>query len=902
MAFSGAQTFLVDPSVVSGATEINLTKVRFFFKAKPDPVNNQSGIQNPGVTVFVVPTLNGVPDITAITTMPSARCEYEEVQVSSDATLPTDFVFEDLPSLATGYEYAAVVAFDGNDDFILWKSVLGERLLGTTNTPSPGSSGQYVGKWFEFVSNPPSANGNSVANSGIAAADQNQSAVADADALYIQDSWRPLNSTDLKFTVFCARYAINGSANLTPIATANTLVPASAVIHNPSGNVTVSLANGTVAYLAPSARYEYVAYDYSRSKTTGFRNGERAWQVRPYYPDSKTPTTVAVTANSSRVTTSMNFNDLYDVGLNPEYIVVVSENHGGGATRHDVREVNSIEANGVLIVTEPFSFTNAAAYFYKPPVGFVDTLFPAKVGGNLTDLLILRDSNANSAVRFVNNSIQSVTVVAGGTGYSNTDYVTFTGFENVATKVVGGYSANAKLVTNSTGGITQVYMANQGAGFVNTSAIVVAVTNSTGGSTGGSGANLVANVGMTVASEYSYVPSTEGYVKATELINPNVGDIVMDDEDLVSPLGSFLNTYLRLAYYRVAASDTLAGWTYHLDDDNSDNDFFHVTPGERSLHRFKKERVLPSWSNELIITYGVSGVASNGNGTAANNLSNNYSLTSNASVVTIVAASNNDFTVVRPGQINFVFSRYQINDDYTGEEGNYGNASAKGISNKVTFANGVAAEDIRVFLTAWKPANTDIKVYVKIHNSQDIDAFDDKEWTLLKQTSGFGLVSSQSDESDLVELGYGFSQWPNTAFTANGSVTTQSGNAVVVGSNTLFQSEVSVGDLVRVYSPLFSNTNHEVFLVTTVTSNTQITLNRPVTNNNIIGVGMKVDKLGYKHQAFNNIMNDNIVRYYNSVMAEYDTYNTMQVKIVMLADQEDMVPKIDSTQVVGVTA
>ena len=47
-------------------------------------------------------------------------------------------------------------------------------------------------------------------------------------------------------------------------------------------------------------------------------------------------------------------------------------------------------------------------------------------------------------------------------------------------------------------------------------------------------------------------------------------------------------------------------------------------------------------------------------------------------------------------------------------------------------ANNKFAEDLLVFLTAYRPANTDIKVFARIHNSDDPEAFDDKDWTMLE--------------------------------------------------------------------------------------------------------------------------------------------------------------------------
>jgi hypothetical protein len=42
--------------------------------------------------------------------------------------------------------------------------------------------------------------------------------------------------------------------------------------------------------------------------------------------------------------------------------------------------------------------------------------------------------------------------------------------------------------------------------------------------------------------------------------------------------------------------------------------------------------------------------------------------------------------------------------------------------------------------------------------------------------------------------------------------------------------------------------------------------------------------VGYPMQAFNNRNNGNVARYFSSSMIEYDTFDTMQLKVVFLAD------------------
>lgn len=115
------------------------------------------------------------------------------------------------------------------------------------------------------------------------------------------------------------------------------------------------------------------------------------------------------------------------------------------------------------------------------------------------------------------NTLSAITIVSGGSGYSNTDKI----------KVVSQYgNATASIVTNGSGSITAIGISNTGAGFSSLNPPVL-ITNATGGSTTGSSANLVA----TTAARSKYFEyfetlteqlATIGYDNATnnELILP----------------------------------------------------------------------------------------------------------------------------------------------------------------------------------------------------------------------------------------------------------------------------------------------------------------------------------------------------------------------------------------------
>jgi len=229
-----------------------------------------------------------------------------------------------------------------------------------------------------------------------------------------------------------------------------------------------------------------------------------------------------------------------------------------------------------------------------------------------------------------------------------------------------------------------------------------------------------------------------------------------------------------------------------------------------------------------------------------------------------------------------------------------GLALARHISSKVTFGVNKFPEDCKVYMTAYRPLGTDIKVYVRLHNSTDSDAADDKAWSPLEYVTSSAQYSSSVNESDFIEYELGLPSYPESAVTIPGRFTSQSANAVLVYTGTDANSYVAVGDGIKLYNELIP-TNYQVGIITAANTTT-ISINDPVSNSNVIGAGFKIDRLKHTDIAFNNAQNSNIVRYYNSSRVEFDKYDSMQVKIVLLSDLTYKSPKVDQIQVLGVSA
>jgi hypothetical protein len=81
-----------------------------------------------------------------------------------------------------------------------------------------------------------------------------------------------------------------------------------------------------------------------------------------------------------------------------------------------------------------------------------------------------------------------------------------------------------------------------------------------------------------------------------------------------------------------------------------------------------------------------------------------------------------------------------------------GNCKTRYISRRVTLKDGFDAQDIKVILNAYKPKNTDVKVYYRVHNADDPQNFENKPYTLFVQETDSNLFSA--NESDVKEYMY----------------------------------------------------------------------------------------------------------------------------------------------------
>lgn len=86
------------------------------------------------------------------------------------------------------------------------------------------------------------------------------------------------------------------------------------------------------------------------------------------------------------------------------------------------------------------------------------------------------------------------------------------------------------------------------------------------------------------------------------------------------------------------------------------------------------------------------------------------------------------------------------------EKGSNGLCESKYISKTVTLAEGFDAEDLKVWLTGYRPVGTDISVMIKFKSLNDPTSFDEIPWTSLKMNDNKNFFSSTANMLDFKEF------------------------------------------------------------------------------------------------------------------------------------------------------
>lgn len=258
--------------------------------------------------------------------------------------------------------------------------------------------------------------------------------------------------------------------------------------------------------------------------------------------------------------------------------------------------------------------------------------------------------------------------------------------------------------------------------------------------------------------------------------------------------------------------------------------------------------------------------------------------------------------------LTFTLTEPDINNDSSNEHTSFGSARSKYISQKFGLTQEQLAEDMRVYLTAYRPSGTEIEVYAKMHNPADPDDFENKDWTKLELVSlaQNTQFSDPTNKGDTINLEFAIPQY-FTGTTANGTFTVTSSSRIITGTSGTVNTNIAVGNLVRVYNPLIPDN----YFISTVTASNTTTFtvvsdsvnSNTVANSSLVGTGMLVDVIStYAKSAFVDNQNFNIVRYHNSNGVPFIGYQTFAIKIVMLSENEYTIPIVYDMRALALSA
>jgi hypothetical protein len=251
------------------------------------------------------------------------------------------------------------------------------------------------------------------------------------------------------------------------------------------------------------------------------------------------------------------------------------------------------------------------------------------------------------------------------------------------------------------------------------------------------------------------------------------------------------------------------------------------------------------------------------------------------------------------GAQEFYTSSYASNVGYVQTADKFSESRSNGppdisryISKNVILAAGQDSEDMRAYLAAYRPANTDLYVYSRIRNASDQRPFTNQDWTKLREISPASLQSSTVNIDDQVELVYGFPQ-ARELFGNDVSCRDYARYVIVPDS-----SEMNNNDFIYLKDNItdkYFNVREIVFVVNA----TAVVIDTPpsfTSTNCAMGV---IPGIETPYSAFCYPRNNNIVRYCTPDDNVYDAYIQFSMKIVPVADSTALVPRVGDVRVIA---
>lgn len=241
-----------------------------------------------------------------------------------------------------------------------------------------------------------------------------------------------------------------------------------------------------------------------------------------------------------------------------------------------------------------------------------------------------------------------------------------------------------------------------------------------------------------------------------------------------------------------------------------------------------------------------------------------------------------------------------------------GAVSAKYVSKRVILAEGQDAEDLKVYLTGYRPSNTELTVYTKLLNGEDSETIDAKNWSPMLMTTSSATVSSRVDRNDFREFVYDLPGRSaiNVAVTSSlsdysvyGTFTNANVSAnVITVSNT---TPLGIGSLIYYVGNAavgIANGFYNIFTANT----TAVRLSNPggAAELTITPAAGGTGALYFVPlTAFKDRSTSNVASYYTRSGALFHSYKTFSIKIAMTSEEgSHIVPRVADMRAIALQA
>lgn len=212
------------------------------------------------------------------------------------------------------------------------------------------------------------------------------------------------------------------------------------------------------------------------------------------------------------------------------------------------------------------------------------------------------------------------------------------------------------------------------------------------------------------------------------------------------------------------------------------------------------------------------------------------------------------------------------------------------MSKTVTLDEGQDAEDVRCFLTAYRPAGSNFLVYAQLKHREDNAPMTQITWSLMNDMTAGSLISSSVNRNDFVELQY---KLPQSKEIFNKGANCSSTSTIIKVPSTEFLSDdlYNPDNSCYIYIKDNNSSNFNVRKVYNIIDNINADVKvRPSFTSTNVAIGI-IPTLNQLTSAFIYAENNNIVRYVDRNDRVYDGYKNFAIKIVPISDATYIVPR-----------